>query len=116
MILKKNQALGGCWAPLIHKSDEYLQSANNPLHDAQVIHHLHKSNEENDRRKYINKEPEFVDRILVEEEDSSEQSLMQEIGCKCRYPMENFETCICLQDEQGDGLLQEKTDNNGWPG
>jgi hypothetical protein len=51
MVLKKNQALdgGSDWKGKRRAGGtSNVQMLDNPLHDAEVVHHLHKGNEEDD--------------------------------------------------------------------
>ena len=86
-----------------------------PLHDTEVVHHLHKGNEEDDSTQNANKEPVLVDGIFIEEESGTDFGLVQEVGGEEGDPPENFETGVGLEDEEGDGLLEEETDDNRRP-
>ena len=87
-----------------------------PLHDTEVVHHLHKGDEEDDGSQNIGKEPLlFEDGIRVEEENGTDSGFLQEVGGEESNPLEDLETSVRLEDEEGDGLLEEETDNNRWP-
>jgi hypothetical protein len=88
---------------------------NDPLHDAQVVAHLHERNEEDNRGEGVNEEPVFTNGLFVKEELSASKSLVKEVASKLSDPFENFETSVALEDEQSDSLLQEETDNDGRP-
>ena len=89
---------------------------NDPLHDTEVVHHLDKSNEEDNGGQNTSKEPVLVDDgLLIEKEDGTNFGLLQEVGGKESNPPEYFETSIGLENEEGDGLLEEETDNDRWP-
>lgn len=93
------------------------QVLDDPLHDTEVVHHLYKGNEEDDSTQNDGKEPVLVgDGILIEEENSTNCGLLQEVGCKESDPFEDFESSAGFKDEEGDGLLEEQTDNDRGPG
>ena len=97
------------------RSDD-AQVFDDPLHDAKVVHHLNEGNEEDDSTQDTGEEPAFVyNGILIEEEDSTDVGLLQEVGCEESEPLENLEASIGLEDEEGDGLLEEETNNNRLP-
>lgn len=58
----------------------------------------------------------FPYRILVEEEGGSDERLVQKVGGESRDEFEDRETGAGLQNEQSDGLLEEQSHNNSWPG
>ena len=89
---------------------------NDPLHDAKVVHHLHKGDEEYDSAQNAGKEPAFGDHgILIEEEDGADTGFLQKVGCEESEPLEDLKSGIGLEDEEGDGLLEEKTDDDRLP-
>ena len=89
---------------------------NDPLHDTEVVHHLHKGNEENDSSQNTGEEPVLVDDgLLVEKEDGTDFGLLQEVGGEESDPTEYFETSAGFENEEGDGLLKEETDDDRWP-
>ena len=50
---------------------------NEPLHDTQVVHHLHECNEEDDCAQNVGEEPELVeDGVLIEEENSPDPGFL----------------------------------------
>ena len=120
MVLKKNQALNG---KIEVKGGEDTREAfknsqvfNNPLHDAKVVHHLHKGDEEYDSAQDTSEEPGFVYHgILVEEEDGTDLRFLQEVRCEESDPLEDLKSGIGLEYEEGDGLLEEKADNDRSP-
>jgi len=88
----------------------------NPLHDAEVVHHLHKGNEEDDSTQNASKEPVLGDDgVLIKEENGTDFGFVQEVGGEEGEPLEDLETCVRLEDEEGDGLLEEETDDNRRP-
>ena len=92
------------------------QVFDDPLHDAEVVHHLHKGNEEDDCAQNSGKEPvPREDDVLIEEENGADLGLFQKVGGEEGEPSENFETSAGLEDKEGDGLLGEETDDDGWP-
>jgi hypothetical protein len=108
-----------------------------PLHNAEIIQHLHKRNEENDSAKlsrsvrekcvrnvisyapityHIDKEPVLrVNSILVKEESRSDEPLSEEVGCEGRKPLEQVEAGARLEHEEGYRLLDEQTNNDNPP-
>lgn len=112
MVLKKNQALDGRSEPRGEGSGNlYIQVLDDPLHDTEVIHHLHEGNEEDDSRQNTSEEPvPCDDGVLIEEEDGTDFGLLQEVGGEEGEPLEDLETSVGLEDEEGDGLLEEETD------
>ena len=89
---------------------------NDPLHDTEIVHHLHKSDEENDSTQDTSEEPAFVDYgVLIEEEDGADVGFLQEVGCEESKPLEDLEAGIGLENEEGDCLLKEETDNDRLP-
>jgi hypothetical protein len=118
MVLKKNQALDdrSGSAEKVGWKEPDVQVLDDPLHDAEVVHHLHKSNEEDDSTQNTGKEPVLVDDGLpIEEEDGTDFGLVQEVRGEEGEPPENLETCVGLEDEEGDGLLEEETDDDRGP-
>ena len=117
MVLKKNQALdngirleGGNVAKI------NSQMFNDPLHDAKVVHHLHKSNEEDDGTQDAGEEPALVDNgVLIEEKDGADLGLLQEVQGEESQPPEDFEAGISLEDKESDGLLEKETDDDRLP-
>ena len=94
---------------------------NDPLHDTEVVHHLHEGNEEDDSSQDTSEEPVLGDHgLLIEEEDGTDFGLLQKVGSEEGEPLENLETSIGFEDEEGDGLLEEETDDDrlptGWRG
>jgi hypothetical protein len=63
----------------------------------------------------VHKEPMFGDRIRIKEEGSTSQSLIQEIRCEGRDPLEDRESSASLEYEQGNGLLEDKANDNSGP-
>jgi hypothetical protein len=93
-----------------------VQMLNDPLHDTKVVHHLHKGDEKYDSAQNVGKEPGFVDHcILIEKEDGTDVGFLQEVGCEESKPLKNLETGIGLEDEEGDDLLEEETNNDRLP-
>ena len=77
---------------------------------------MHKGNKEDDSTQDIGEEPAFVDYgILIEEEDGTDAGFLQEVGREESKPLENLEAGVGLEDEEGDGLLEEETDNDRLP-
>lgn len=92
-----------------------VQLANDPLDDAEVVHHLHKRDEEDDRSKGVDEEPVLGDGLRVEEELRGGCRLAEEVRCQGGNPGEQLEASVGFQDEQSDGLLQEQTNDDSWP-
>ena len=116
IVLKKNQALDDRSDLAEKKKESDAQVLNDPLHDAEVIHHLHKGDEEDDGTQNTSKKPVLVDDGLpVEEEDGANFGLIQEVGGEEGDPSENLETSVGLEDEEGDGLLEEETNDDRRP-
>jgi hypothetical protein len=63
----------------------------------------------------VHKEPVFRDGIGVKEEGGAGFRLAKEVGSESRYPTEDVVTSLALEHEHGNGLLDEETDNHGWP-
>lgn len=118
-VLKKNQALDGGIRVEGGKGRERsgnVQVPNDPLHDTEVVHHLHECNEKDDGAQNVGEEPGFIDDgVLIEEEDGADMGFLQEVGCKESKPLENLEASIALEDEEGDGLLEKETNNDRLP-
>ena len=88
-----------------------------PLHDAKVVHHLDKGDEEDDSSQNVGEEPLLLeDGFLIEEEGGTNFGLFQEVGSEEGDPFENLETSVGLEDEEGDGLLEEETNQDRSPG
>ena len=88
-----------------------------PLHDTEVVHHLHKGNEEDDGSQDTGEEPVLGDDgILIEEEDGTDFGLLQEVSGEEGEPLEDLEPSTGLEDKEGDGLLEEKSDDDRLPG
>jgi hypothetical protein len=86
-----------------------------PLHDTEVVQHLYEGNKKDDGAQNTSEEPVLVDGVLVEEEGCADLGLPQEVGGKESKPFEDSEASIGLEDEQGDSLLEEETDNDSLP-
>ena len=101
---------------------KHVQFANGPLHDTKMVHHLDERNEEDDcselrwvclnnvenvsssnQTYHADKEPSGG--TFIEEKDSSNMGLSQEVCSELGNPAEDGETGASLQDEQGNGLL-----------
>jgi hypothetical protein len=77
---------------------------------------LHKGNEEDDSSQNTGEEPVLVyDGLHIEEEDGTNFGLLQEVGGEEGDPPEDLETSVGLENEEGDGLLEEETDDDRWP-
>jgi len=96
-----------------HKKD--AQVSDDPLHDAEVVHHLDECDEEDDGGKDSNEEPMLVPCCLVEEEGTSSLGSPEEVASKSCDPLENRETSAGLEHEERDDLLKEQADNDGRP-
>lgn len=93
-----------------------VQMLDDPLHDTKVVHHLHEGNEEYDGTQHTGKEPVFRNNgLFIEEENGTNLRLLQEIGGEESEPLENLEASIGLKDKQGNGLLEEKANDDSWP-
>ena len=57
----------------------------------------------------------LVNGIRIEEEFSASTGTVQEIASSGSDPVEDRVTGSGLQNEQGNDLLNEETDDNGWP-
>ena len=89
---------------------------NDPLHDTEVVHHLHKGNEEDDGGQNASEEPVLGDDgVLIKEEDGTDFGLLQKVSGEEREPLEDLETSTGLEDEEGDGLLEEQSDDDRLP-
>ena len=92
------------------------QMLDDPLHDTKVVHHLHKGNEEDDGSQNASEEPVLGDdRVLIEEENGTDFGLLQKVSGEECEPLEDLETSIGLEDEEGDGLLEEESDDDRLP-
>jgi hypothetical protein len=80
-----------------------------------VIEHLHKGNEEDDRGQDVDEEPVLVNRVRIEEELSTGMGRVQEIARSIGDPVEDRIAGSGFQNEQGDDLLHEETNDDGWP-
>lgn len=89
---------------------------NDPLHDPKVVQHLNEGDEENDGTQNTGEEPVFGDYgVLVKEENCTDVGLLQEIRGKESKPLENLEASIRLENEKGDSLLEEETNDDCLP-
>lgn len=53
---------------------------NDPLHDTEVVHHLHEGNEKDDSTQNTGEEPVLLDDgLLIEEEDGPDFGLVQKV-------------------------------------
>ena len=87
-----------------------------PLHDAEVIHHLHKGDEKDDSSQNSGKEPVFRDDgFHIEEENGADLGLCQKVGGEESQPLENFETGVGFEDKERDRLLGKEADDDCWP-
>lgn len=57
----------------------------------------------------------FFDDGFAEEECYASEGAVQEVGCRGSSPLEDRKTGTGTQDEQGNCLLHEETDENGTP-
>lgn len=57
----------------------------------------------------------LVNGVLIEEELSPSMATIQEIASGDGDPFEDRVTSSGLQNEQGNDLLNEETDDDGWP-
>ena len=90
----------------------------NPLHDAKIVQHLYERDEEEDGAQLdcrynqvnmasnkktwshrVNKKPVLVDGVLVEKEDCSGKSLIEEISSQGCDPVEYGESSASLKNE-----------------
>ena len=81
-----------------------------------IVHHLHECNKEDDGSQCVDEEIVLISKCSIKEESSSRGGLVQEITSKYRNPSEDLETSVTLENEQSDGLLEEKTNDNSGPG
>ena len=87
-----------------------------PLHDTQVVHHLHKGNEVDNGGQNVGKKPGLVyDGVFIKEEYGANSGLLQKVRGQERNPSEDFESGVGLKDKEGNGLLEEETDNDRSP-
>ena len=86
-----------------------------PLHDTKVVQHLYEGNEKDDSAQNTSEEPVLIDGVLVEEESCTNLGLPQEVGGEESKPLEDAEASIGLENEKGDGLLEEQTNNDCLP-
>lgn len=63
----------------------------------------------------VNEEPVLGDDLRVEKELGADLSLLEEVGCEERDPLENGEAGAGLEHEHGDGLLEDQSDNDSRP-
>ena len=63
----------------------------------------------------VNKEPVFIDGVLIKEKGSTDETLIEKVGNKSREPLEHVEARIGLEHEEGDRLLKEQADHDGAP-
>ena len=120
IVLKKNQALKmreiRCEGGKGRGVSDDAQVFNDPLHNTEVVHHLHEGNEKHDSAQYAGEEPALGDHdILIEEEDGADTGFLQEVGREESKPLEDLEASIGLEDEESDGLLEEETDDDRLP-
>ena len=65
---------------------------------------------------YVDEEPVLgFDSILIEEECSTDETLVREIGCKICKPPEHVIAGTSLEHEDRNRLLCEEADNDGLP-
>jgi hypothetical protein len=65
---------------------------------------------------YVDKEPVLrIDRILIEEKGSTNEGLVEKIGCESCKPLKQVKASACLEHEECDHLLNEQTGNDGAP-
>lgn len=113
----------------------HIQVLDEPLHDAEVVHHLHECNEENDGSQLsvvrsmsvsstrpkigithsVDEEPVLSGGLGVEEESRASIGLLQEIGGKVGDEAEHRESSTGLEDEEGDDLLEEQANDDSGP-
>ena len=118
IVLKKNHALDDRirleWERGSQGSD--VQILDYPLHDTQVEHHLHEGNEEDYGSQNVGEKPLLIDDgVFIEEEYGTGSGLLQKVRSQERKPLEDFEAGVGLEDKEGNGLLEEETDNDGSP-
>ena len=64
----------------------------------------------------VDKKPVLrIDRILIEEKGSTDESLIEKVGCKSRKPCEYVEAGTGLEHKEGDSLLKEQANYDGAP-
>ena len=68
-----------------------------------------------DRLHRINEKPTLTDGVLVKKEDCPSKSLTEEVSSQSCDPFEYREPGGCLENEQGNSLLEEETYYYGWP-
>lgn len=86
----------------------------NPLHHTKVVHRFYRGDEDNSTEN-IDEEPVLADGVLVEEEGYTDLGLLQEVRGEESEPSEEFEAGTGLKDKEGDGLLEEETDDGRFP-
>ncbi len=94
------------------KNKQILQD---PLHNAEIVHHLHEGDEKDDGGQRVDEEPVLGDCVGIEEECSTVVGTLKEVGSKGGDPFEDGETSATLQHEESDGLLNKQTYNDGGP-
>lgn len=98
------------------REQDNAQMLDDPLHHTEVVHHLHKGNEEDDGSQNASEEPVFGDDgILIKEEDGTDFGLLQKVGGEEGEPLEDLETSVGLENEESDGLLEEESDDDRLP-
>lgn len=55
------------------------------------------------------------DCLWVEEEATTDETLIQEVASESGNPLEDGEPSASLENEHGDDLLEEKSNNDGGP-
>ena len=113
----------------------YSQAFDEPLHDTEVVHHLHEGDEEDDGRELergrcqdrrcgectgikthsVHEEPVVVDDVGAEEERGALERLREKVAREERDPLEDREARPGLEHEHRDHLLQEQPDENRRP-
>jgi hypothetical protein len=59
----------------------------------------------------VDEEPVLcIDSILIEEKGGTDETLIKEVGCQSREPLEHVEASTGLEYEEGDRLLKEQAD------
>jgi hypothetical protein len=56
-----------------------------------------------------------IDSILIEEKGSTDETLIQKVGCKSRNPPEYVEAGTRFENEEGDHLLKEQANYDSAP-
>ena len=65
---------------------------------------------------YVDKEPVLrIDRILIEEKGSTNEGLVEKIGCESCKPLKQVKASARLEHEECDHLLNEQTGDDGAP-